>query len=249
MPQGGVPSRSARRSVTPWWEELEREAFRFPAPYRESSARSRRRSETARSGPRAPREGSPEREPGVWQEVPIARASRSASAAPQAMLSAGDPATPAVGGAAGSVAEAHLLAVDAVARTVAGAPSPTTGGAVTVAGGPSPAPVAALGAVAEAPAPVTASLAGATSARRADHRTVTDGSGGTPRDLPARVRRPAVPRHERPDFRPDRIAMWAVVLGLFLVFVTVVSAHAAVTVHQVTAHHLAGHALRAIQAR
>jgi hypothetical protein len=46
-------------------------------------------------------------------------------------------------------------------------------------------------------------------------------------------RRPAVPAHERPGFRPDRAAMWAVFLGLLLVLVAATSSHAAVLVHAV----------------
>jgi hypothetical protein len=52
------------------------------------------------------------------------------------------------------------------------------------------------------------------------------------------IRRPTLRRHERPGFRPDRVAMWAVVLGLFLVLVAVVSAHAAVSSHELAAHAL-----------
>jgi hypothetical protein len=42
------------------------------------------------------------------------------------------------------------------------------------------------------------------------------------------TRRPNVPRHERPGFRPDRTALWAVLLGLLLILVAATSAHAAV---------------------
>ena len=34
MPDTGVPARARRRSATPWWEELDRDAFRFPTEYR-----------------------------------------------------------------------------------------------------------------------------------------------------------------------------------------------------------------------
>jgi hypothetical protein len=44
-------------------------------------------------------------------------------------------------------------------------------------------------------------------------------------------RRPDVPRHERPGFQPDRVAMWAVLLGVILVLVAATSAHAAVLLH------------------
>jgi hypothetical protein len=39
------------------------------------------------------------------------------------------------------------------------------------------------------------------------------------------VTRPILKRHERADFHPDRIALWAVLLGLFLILVAVASAH------------------------
>ena len=41
---------------------------------------------------------------------------------------------------------------------------------------------------------------------------------------PAR-RRPARRAYERTGFRPDRVAMWAVLLGVLLVLVAVLSAH------------------------
>ncbi|HET8980665.1 MAG TPA: hypothetical protein VFN87_21110 [Solirubrobacteraceae bacterium] len=41
-------------------------------------------------------------------------------------------------------------------------------------------------------------------------------------------------RHERSGFRPDRTAMWAVLLGVLMILVAVSSAHAA-TLH-VLAH-------------
>jgi hypothetical protein len=102
MPQAGVPSRARRQSATPWWEELDRDAFQFPTEYRVKPARS-----TA-----------PER------------------------------------------------------------------------------------------------------------RTVTIRGRGAERNLP--VARPTVRRHERPGFRPDRAALWAVMLGLLLILVAATSAHAAI---------------------
>jgi hypothetical protein len=66
-------------------------------------------------------------------------------------------------------------------------------------------------------------------------RTVTIRGRGAERDLTWTAqqsrRRPAVPTHERPGFRPDRAAMWAVLLGLLLVLVAATSSHAAVLVH------------------
>jgi hypothetical protein len=40
--------------------------------------------------------------------------------------------------------------------------------------------------------------------------------------------RPTLRRHERPGFRPDRAALWAVMLGLLLILVAATSAHAAI---------------------
>jgi hypothetical protein len=51
--------------------------------------------------------------------------------------------------------------------------------------------------------------------------------------------RPALRRHEREGFKPDRAAMWAVVLGLVLILVAATSAHGAVVAHQLAAHALA----------
>jgi hypothetical protein len=38
-------------------------------------------------------------------------------------------------------------------------------------------------------------------------------------------RRPQRPVYERANFRPDRLAMWAVLLGVLLLLVAVLSAH------------------------
>jgi hypothetical protein len=98
------------------------------------------------------------------------------------------------------------------------------------------------------PPPATASRApsrdGADPTRRGreagipGRRTVTIRGHGSERHLgwsayPSR-RRPPMSAHERPGFRPDRAAMWAVLLGLLLVLVAATSSHAAV---------LAAHAL------
>ena len=48
-------------------------------------------------------------------------------------------------------------------------------------------------------------------------------------------RRPPRRAHERAGSRPDRIAMWAVLLGLLLVLVAATSSHAAV-VHAAVMH-------------
>ena len=70
-------------------------------------------------------------------------------------------------------------------------------------------------------------------------RTVTIRGRGAERDLafpaPGTARRPAVRRHERPGFKPDRAGLWAVVLGLLLVLVAATSAHGAVVTHARTA--------------
>ena len=57
-------------------------------------------------------------------------------------------------------------------------------------------------------------------------RTVTIRGHGAERNLP--VTRPTLRRHERPGFRPDRAALWAVMLGLLLILVAAASAHAAI---------------------
>jgi hypothetical protein len=62
----------------------------------------------------------------------------------------------------------------------------------------------------------------------ATRRTVTIRGRGAERDLPwpdSSRRRPPRRAYERAGFQPDRVAMWAVCLGLLLVFVAVVSAH------------------------
>jgi hypothetical protein len=63
-------------------------------------------------------------------------------------------------------------------------------------------------------------------------RTVTIKGYGAERNLPWTAgqsrRRPAQPRHQRPGFRADRAAMWAVLLGIMLVVVAAASSHAAV---------------------
>ncbi len=60
-------------------------------------------------------------------------------------------------------------------------------------------------------------------------RTVYITGRGAERGLP--VARPTLRRHEREGFKPDRAAMWAVMLGLLLILVAATSAHAAVVAH------------------
>jgi hypothetical protein len=66
-------------------------------------------------------------------------------------------------------------------------------------------------------------------------RTVTIRGRGAERELAfpqnGRARRPAVRRHERPGFRPDRTALWALMLGVVLVLVAATSSHAATLSH------------------
>jgi hypothetical protein len=57
-------------------------------------------------------------------------------------------------------------------------------------------------------------------------RTVTIRGRGAERNLP--VTRPTLRRHERAGFRPDRTALWAVLLGMLLILVAAASAHGAV---------------------
>jgi hypothetical protein len=60
-------------------------------------------------------------------------------------------------------------------------------------------------------------------------RTVTIKGRGAERHLPwpgeAPRRRPPRAAYERHGFKPDRMAMWAMVLGLLLVLIAVISAH------------------------
>lgn len=59
-------------------------------------------------------------------------------------------------------------------------------------------------------------------------RTVTIRGHGAERNLPwpeASRRRPPRRAYERAGFQPDRVAMWAVLLGILLVVVAVASAH------------------------
>ncbi len=65
-------------------------------------------------------------------------------------------------------------------------------------------------------------------------RTVTIRGRGAERYVPRRSassRRPAERRYERSGFRPDRAAMWAVLLGVLMILIAAMSAHAAVLAH------------------
>jgi hypothetical protein len=75
-----------------------------------------------------------------------------------------------------------------------------------------PAGVAALG-VPAAPARRTVAISG-----RPGERYI----------VPSASRRKQGRPHERPGFQPDRVAMWAVLLGIVLILVAATSSHAAV---------------------
>jgi hypothetical protein len=149
MARTGVSARPARRYAAPWWEELDREAFReFPA---NGSGRTR-----------AGATGRPARAATATDDVPPAPRSSAIAGAPASRI--------------------------APPRNPAPALIETNG-----------------------------------------RRTITIRGRGAERNLP--VTRPALRRHERPGFRPDRAALWAVLLGLFLILVAAVSAHGAVLAH------------------
>lgn len=71
-------------------------------------------------------------------------------------------------------------------------------------------------------------------AASAERRTVTITGRGADPYRGAR-RRPPRSAHERVGFRPDRMAMWAVLLGVLLILVAATSSHAAM-------RHMASHA-------
>ena len=150
MPQGGVSARAARRSVAPWWEELDSEAFReFPAARRQRIT-----------------------QPAAPDDRPVA---------------------------ARPVAARPVAARPVAARPVSSAAPPRAG--VRAAGD-------------------------AHAAGIEGRRTVTIRGRGAERNLPAA--RPTLRRHERSGYRPDRTALWAVLLGVLLILVAAASAHAAV---------------------
>ncbi len=81
--------------------------------------------------------------------------------------------------------------------------------------------------------PTPAQTAQRPSTPRSDRRTITITGHGAQRHYPSTYarRRPARPVHHRPGFRPDRAALWAVMLGLLLVLVAATSSHAAIRTH------------------
>ena len=72
----------------------------------------------------------------------------------------------------------------------------------------------------------------------AGRRTITIRGQGAERYVPPRSssRRPPERRYERAGFKPDRAAMWAVMLGVMLILAAATSAHAA-TLHALTHLH------------
>jgi hypothetical protein len=176
MPQAGVSSRARRRSATPWWEELDRDAFQFPTEYRVKPA------------PRAVARTGAERANGA--EAPVAVTERPVAATRPAAAVIERPVATAPRTAATArppVAPARRMVPPSAAAPVA------TGGGRVADGG---------------------------------RRTVVIRGHGAERNLP--VARPTLRRHERPGFRPDRAALWAVMLGLLLILVAATSAHAAI---------------------
>jgi hypothetical protein len=179
MPQAGVPVRARRRSATPWWEELDREAFQFPTEYRVKPAR---RAMAVAERPVAADEGTR-----MTAKRPVATADPAVAAAPRP--------------------------VAAAPRPVAAAPRPVAAASAAFVAGPQPGAAAAQPARASTP----------------ERRTVTIRGRGAERNHP--VARPTLRRHERPGFRADRAALWAVMLGVLLILVAATSAHAAILLH------------------
>lgn len=107
----------------------------------------------------------------------------------------------------------------------------TSGPAAGAAAPTRPAPARATSArPVPAPAPISAVEATDRPAPEAPaRRTVTITGRGAERNLPwptESSRRRERRAHERVGFRPDRVAMWAVFLGVLLVLVAALSAHA-----------------------
>jgi hypothetical protein len=200
MPQAGVPARARRRYAASWSEELDGDAFRFPAA---DEVRPVRRAATRASNGSA-------RAPSIRSAGPVS--TRTADAA--SIRSAGPV-------SARSADAASIRTADPVSTRNVGTrttPAPVRAVAVAVSAAPAPAPT---------PAPLAAMTARPAAAHRGgERRTVTIRGHGAERNL--LVERPTLRRHERPGFRPDRAALWAVFLGLVLILVAVASAHGAV---------------------
>lgn len=69
--------------------------------------------------------------------------------------------------------------------------------------------------------------------------TITGRGDDRPGTSPTSTRRAAGALHERVGFRPDRFAMWAVLLGIVLAIVAATSSHAAMNSHAATNPHAA----------
>ena len=186
MPRAGVSARPARRSAAPWWEDLDREAFRFPAA-REVRLRDARMREVQPA----------EWQPAEWRAGGATRGTRADEIRP------------------GATAPTKLHPVDlrprsVRAREVRAAERPRR---------PVPTPEA------QAPAPPLPAPASVTPSDRG-RRTVAIRGYGAERNLP--LARPTLRRYERPVFRPDLMALWALLLGLCLVVVAAATPHGAV---------------------
>jgi hypothetical protein len=215
MPRGGVSARPARRAVAPWWEELDDEAFRdFPTPRRPriaqptvSEARPGPRPGPADAGSRLP---DPSRSGTRHAVAPAPHPRPTRNASPRVSADGSRPAKPAPG-AAPRATNGHARRGGAQATNGHAAPA----GAQATNGHASP-----TSARATAGAPATDG-----------RRTVIIRGYGAERNLP--MARPTLRRHERAGYRPDRTALWAVLLGMLLIFVAAASAHAAVLPHLV----------------
>jgi hypothetical protein len=212
MPQAGIPVRARRRDATPWWEELDRELFRFPTTYEVMPAE-RAVARTANGSVRAVSPAIDERAP-----APTRRASAAASAA-NGRASTADRRVPAANGRT----SARVAGPSSRPRPVAAAPAPRA--AAPISGSAPTYTREAASAVAPMPGPTTAAP-GTDPVADGGRRTVVIRGYGAERNLP--VARPTLRRHERPGFRPDRAALWAFILGVVLILVAVASAHGAV---------------------
>jgi hypothetical protein len=121
----------------------------------------------------------------------------------------------------------------ATSRAAAASPRPAASRAATASRAAAASPRASASGAVTTPPAATRSRAGTPPRTAApERRTVTIRGRGAERDLTWTAhqarRRPTRPVHERPGFKPDRAAMWAVMLGILLVLVAATSSHAAV---------------------
>jgi hypothetical protein len=101
---------------------------------------------------------------------------------------------------------------------------------------PAPAPALAPEPVDEALPPAPELDWSPASGRSSERRTVTIRGRGSERYVTPSSRRRPERVYERTGFRPDRAAMWAVLLGMTMILVAATSAHAA-TLHAVAHLH------------